>query len=168
MGRSVLNKLKRRLSNAGDSMSIKSAREEDIHVPIPNEIYNWKIVLVALVSASAAIIIGYDSGFIGGTVSLVSFQQEFGLDKMLTDASTLITANVVSVFHAGAFWGSLIMYPIGELLGRKVGLIISGFLLTFGAAITLIANQDRGLGAIYAGRIITGIGIGGCSGLAPI
>lgn len=168
MGKSVLNKLKRRLSNAGDSMSIKSAKEDDNHIPIPNEIYNWKIVLVALVSASAAIIIGYDSGFIGGTVSLVSFQQEFGLDKMLTDQSTLITANVVSVFHAGAFWGSLIMYPIGELLGRKAGLIISGFLLTFGAAITLIANQDRGLGAIYAGRIITGIGIGGCSGLAPI
>lgn len=66
------------------------------------------------------------------------------------------------VFHAGAFGGSLIMYPVGELLGRKIGLIFSGFLLTFGAAITLIANEDIGLGAI-----ITGIGIAGSSGLAP-
>lgn len=49
-----------------------------------------------------------------------------------------------------------------------MGLFLLGFLLTFGAAISLILNLDRGLGAIYAGRVLTGLGIGGCSGLAPI
>lgn len=166
----LMHKLKRQLSHAGDTMSIHSVKEEEEMkgVPIPDEIYNYKIVLLAITAASAAIIIGYDAGFIGGTVSLTSFQEEFGLNKMSATAKAAVLANVVSVFQAGAYFGCLLFYPVGELIGRKVGLIISGFLLTFGAAISLIANEQRGLGAIYAGRVLTGLGIGGCSGLAPI
>lgn len=166
----LLNRLKTQLSHTGDTMSIPSVKEnEDIkEVPIPDEVYNYKIVLLAITAASAAVIIGYDAGFIGGTVSLSSFQQEFGLDKMSTSERNAVEANVVSVFQAGAYFGCLFFYPIGELIGRKIGLILSGFLLTFGAAISLIADSNRGLGAIYAGRVLTGLGIGGCSGLAPI
>lgn len=51
---------------------------------------------------------------------------------------------------------------------RKLGLLISGFVLTFGAVISLISNSSTGLGAIYAGRALPGFGIGGCSSLAPI
>ncbi|KAJ8144546.1 hypothetical protein OXX80_001811 [Metschnikowia pulcherrima] len=162
--------LKRRLSNVGDSMSVHSVKEEEdfSRVEIPDEIYNYKIVLVALTAASAAIIIGYDAGFIGGTVSLTAFKSEFGLDKMSATAASAIEANVVSVFQAGAYFGCLFFYPIGEIWGRKIGLLLSGFLLTFGAAISLISNSSRGLGAIYAGRVLTGLGIGGCSSLAPI
>lgn len=165
-----MNMLQRRLSHAGETMAVPSVEEEkDIReAPIPDEVYNFKIVLLAMTAASAAIIIGYDAGFIGGTVSLASFQQEFGLNKMSASEKNLIEANVVSVFQAGAYFGCLFFYPIGELLGRKIGLILSGFLLTFGAAISLIADGNRGLGAIYAGRVLTGLGIGGCSGLAPI
>lgn len=166
----LMNKLKRQLSHAGDTMSIRSVKEDEEmkRVPIPDEIYNYKIVLLAITAASAAIIIGYDAGFIGGTVSLASFLSEFGLDKTSAAHQADISSNVVSVFQAGAYFGALLFYPVGEILGRKVGLIASGFLLTFGAAISLIANGDRGLGAIYAGRVLTGLGIGGCSGLAPI
>ncbi|KAF8000998.1 hypothetical protein HF325_004787 [Metschnikowia pulcherrima] len=162
--------LKRRLSNVGDSMSVHSVKEEEdfSRVEIPDEIYNYKIVLVALTAASAAIIIGYDAGFIGGTVSLTAFKLEFGLDKMSATAASAIEANVVSVFQAGAYFGCLFFYPIGEIWGRKIGLLLSGFLLTFGAAISLISNSSRGLGAIYAGRVLTGLGIGGCLSLAPI
>lgn len=135
---------------------------------IPKEVYNYKLVLVAIAAASAATIIGYDSGFIGGTVSLESFREEFGFNQMSSSKQTDIASNVVSVFQAGAYFGCLFFYPVGELLGRRVGLFLSGFLLTFGAAISLISNKDRGLGAIYAGRVLTGLGIGGCLGLAPI
>lgn len=166
----VIRKLKRRLSTAGDTMSIHSVKEDEdlAHIEIPDAIYNFRIVLVAITAASAAVIIGYDAGFIGGTVSLASFEDEFGLSSMSADAEAQIAANIVSVFQAGAYFGCLLFYPIGEIWGRKVGLLLSGFLLTFGAAISLISNSARGLGAIYAGRVITGLGIGGCSGLAPI
>ncbi|KAK6453823.1 high-affinity hexose transporter [Scheffersomyces xylosifermentans] len=126
------------------------------------------MVVVALTAAFAAVIIGYDAGFIGGTVSLQSFQDEFKMGQMSASERTNVSANVVSVFQAGAFWGAIFFYPIGEILGRKIGLFLSGFFLTFGAAISLYARSSTGLGAIYAGRVLTGIGIGGCSGLAPI
>lgn len=67
--------------------------------PIPNEIYNYKLVLLAVTAASAATIIGYDSGFIGGTVSLDSFKDEFGLNELLSLKQSQISSNVVSVFR---------------------------------------------------------------------
>lgn len=151
-------------------MSIKSVKEdaEYVGVEIPDEIYNYRMVVVAITAAFAAVIIGYDAGFIGGTVSLRSFMDEFGMDTMTPSERTSINANVVSVFQAGAFWGCIFFYPVGEILGRRIGLMISGFFLTFGAAISLASNSKMGLGPIYSGRVITGLGIGGCSCLAPI
>ena len=137
-------------------------------VSIPREIYNWRMVVVAATASFAAVIIGYDSGFIGGTVSLASFQNEFDMALMSSSKKTSIESNVVSVFQAGAFFGALFFYPIGEIWGRKLGLILSAFLLVFGAGISLESKHSTGLGAIYAGRVITGLGVGGCSGLAPI
>lgn len=134
----------------------------------PREIYNAKLVILAVTAAFAAVIIGYDAGFIGGTVSLASFREDFGMNSMPVAEQNLINANVISVFQAGAFWGCLFMYPLGELVGRKIGLSLSGFLLVFGAAISLAASSRRGLGPVYAGRVLTGLGIGGCSALAPI
>lgn len=151
-----------------ESESTDSLEKPSAAVKIPEAIYNLRIVLIAITAASAAIIIGYDSGFIGGTVSLASFQSEFGLDKMSPGAKANVEANVVSVFQAGAYFGCLMFYPVGEILGRKAGLIILGFLLTLGAAISLASNSKNGLAAIYAGRVLTGFGIGGCSSLAPI
>lgn len=165
-----LDDLKGKFSHAGEGMAKQTIDEfeDDAFIKTPDEIYNWKLVTVALTAAAAAVIIGYDAGFIGGTVALESFQQEFGLDKMTASGRTAVNANVVSVFQAGAFWGALLFYPIGETWGRKIGLILSGFLLTFGAGISLHLSSSTGLGAIYAGRVLTGVGIGGCSGLAPI
>lgn len=165
---SMILKWKGKLSPSKVDYSDEKSEPEDGAIAIPDEIYNWKMIVLAATAAAAAIIIGYDAGFIGGTVSLASFQTEFGMDKMSTSQKTLIEANVVSVFQAGAFWGALMIYPVGELIGRKIGLIISGLLLTIGAGISLIARGDRGLGAVYAGRVLTGVGIGGCSCLAPI
>ena len=57
--------------------------------------------MTAIMASAAAIIIGYDGGFIGGTVALDSFKQEFGLDD--SAHSSFIISNVISVFHAGCF-----------------------------------------------------------------
>lgn len=140
----------------------------DETIPTPKEIYNLKLTVIAITASAAAVIIGYDAGFIGGTVSLESFSSEFGLDKMTEAASAEVSSNVVSLFQAGAFFGSLIFYPVAETLGRKIVLILSGILLTVGAGISLAAKESTGLGPIYASRVITGLGIGGCSGISPI
>lgn len=52
--------------------------------------------------------IGYDSAFIGGTLALPSFKDEFGLDKESASALAFTSANIVSTYQAGCFFGALI------------------------------------------------------------
>lgn len=89
--------------------------------PTPRNVYNWRVYLSAFVAGSAAIMIGYDSAFIGGTLDLDSFQDEFGF-KLLTKSQLALTnANIVSCYQAGAFFGAFFAYPAGHFLGRKIG-----------------------------------------------
>jgi MFS family permease len=53
-------------------------------------------------------------------------------------------------------------------LGRTSGLAIFSAIFVLGAGLMLGANGERGLGLIYAGRVLAGFGVGGASNLAPI
>ncbi|THU84878.1 general substrate transporter [Dendrothele bispora CBS 962.96] len=100
----------------------------------------------------------YDSAFIGTSMSLTSFKREFNL----------ISANIVSLYQAGCFFGAFIGYPIGYFLGCKWGLFICAVIFNIGAILQVVTNSSTGLGIVYAGRIIVGLGIGIASNLAPI
>lgn len=133
--------------------------------------------LIAAIASIAAVMIGYDSAFIGTTISLSSFKSEFGFGKMTTKETDLISANIVSCYQAGCFFGALVSqkkipfpasistllrsvfahpfprpqlgYVVGQLLGRKWGLLASSMLFTLGAGLMLGATGERGLGLIY-------------------
>lgn len=47
-------------------------------------------------------------------------------------------------------------------------MFVTGFIFVLGAGIMLAASGSRGLGPIYAGRAIAGLGIGLASNLAPL
>jgi MFS family permease len=136
--------------------------------PTPREVYNWRVYLSAAVAGSAAIMIGYDSAFIGGTLALPAFKSEFGFTKLSTSKVNLLTANIVSCYQAGAFFGAFFAYPFGHFLGRRRGLAVFATLFVLGAGLILGANGHRGLGLIYGGRILAGMGVGGTSNLSPI
>lgn len=136
--------------------------------PTPQQIYNWRIYLTAFVASFGAIAIGYDGGFIGGTVALDSFRHEFGLDVMSADQSNEVIANVISVFHAGCFFGALLFYPFSHYLGRKVSMIIMAFFILAGSCIMLAASEERGIAPIYIGRVIAGLGVGASTNVTPV
>ncbi|KAK8194789.1 general substrate transporter [Phyllosticta capitalensis] len=136
--------------------------------PTPSAVYNWRVYALAAVASFASCMIGYDSSFIGTTLSLNSFETEFGLDKMSSSRLALVQENIVSVFQAGAFFGSLFAYISSYYFGRKISLQIFSLIFVVGSALMLGANGDRGLGLIYAGRVLAGIGTGGASNMTPI
>ncbi|KAF5360006.1 hypothetical protein D9758_007615 [Tetrapyrgos nigripes] len=136
--------------------------------PTPREVYSWIIYLNAFVATFAAVMIGYDSAFIGTSLSLTSFKTEFNLLDKTTSQFNFISANIVSLYQAGCFFGAFVGYPIGHFLGRKWGLFISAFIFNVGAILQVVANSSTGLGLMYAGRVIAGLGIGIASNLAPI
>ncbi|OBA23226.1 hypothetical protein METBIDRAFT_33941 [Metschnikowia bicuspidata var. bicuspidata NRRL YB-4993] len=156
------------LQHLKDSLLLKNLLEKNEDRPTPPQVYNWRVYFTALISSAAAIIIGYDGGFIGGTVALDSFLQEFGLDTMTEQHRGQVTSNVISVFHAGCFFGSLISYPFSYYFGRKIPLIIAATTITIGSGIMLAANSSTGLGPIYAGRVIAGFAVGFSTNLTPV
>lgn len=112
--------------------------------------------------------IGYDSAFIGGTIALTSFKNEFDWSSYSTKEANLISENIVSVYQAGAFFGALFAYAAGHYCGRRLGLQIFSAVFILGAGLMLGANANRGLGLLYGGRVLAGIGVGGASNLTPI
>lgn len=136
--------------------------------PTPKAVYNWRVYASAAVASFASCMIGYDSAFIGTTISLASFKDEFGLDSLSTTEHDLISANIVSVYQAGAFFGSLFAYVSSYFLGRRKSLFLFCTVFILGAGLMLGANASRGLGLIYGGRVLAGIGVGGASNMVPI
>nr|POF03908.1 quinate permease [Quercus suber] len=136
--------------------------------PTPKAVYNWRVYACAIVASFASCTIGYDSAFIGTTLALPSFTAEFGFANLSKDELALTKSNIVSVYQAGAFFGSLFAYISAYFLGRKKSLWIFSTVFILGAGLMLGANGDRGLGLIYAGRVLAGIGVGGSSMIVPI
>ena len=112
--------------------------------------------------------IGYDSAFIGGTIALDSFKSEFNWAQYTTHEANLISENIVSLYQAGAFFGAFFGYAAGHYLGRKMGLQVFSGIFVLGVGIMLGTNGQRGLGLLYCGRVLAGIGVGGASNLTPI
>ncbi|KAJ5894017.1 hypothetical protein N7495_005708 [Penicillium taxi] len=136
--------------------------------PTPKAVYNWRIYLLAAVASCTSCMIGYDSAFIGTTLSLDSFKAEFGFNDMSTTERNLVSANIVSLYQAGAFFGALFGFPLGHFYGRKIALSVSALVFMLGAGLMLGANGDRGLGLIYGGRVLAGVGVGAGSNITPI
>ncbi|KAJ6451493.1 general substrate transporter [Mycena vitilis] len=133
--------------------------------PTPSEVYNWKIYAYSICAAFGAVLYGYDSAFIGGTIALASFKTEFGITAANNAA---ISANVVSGYQAGAFFGALLSFPFCERYGRRFALILASLFFTLGAGLHLAPNADRGLAPLYVGRVIAGLGVGAVSLTVPI
>lgn len=107
---------------------------------------------------------GYDSAFIGGTLNLPSFQRKFGLDSASPAAKADLSSNIVSTFQGGAFFGCAMAFFFAERFGRRPLLILSAVVFSVGAALQLAGL----LGTLYAGRALTGWGVGASAMILPI
>ena len=136
--------------------------------PTPRSVYNWRIYVLAIIASCGSIMIGYTSAFIGTTITLTSFEREFGFDRMSSEHVSTIDENIVSFFIAGAFFAALGTYALGHFLGRKWSLVIASAIFTLGGGLQLGTKGSTGLGIMYAGRVLSGVGTGVASNIIPI
>ncbi|KAJ5994336.1 hypothetical protein N7451_010060 [Penicillium sp. IBT 35674x] len=136
--------------------------------PTPSSVYNWRVYLLAAIASCGSNMIGYTSAFIGTTIDLTSFMEEFGTDKLSSAGQDLISENIVSLFIAGAFFGALATYALSHWIGRKWCLTISSAIFILGAALQTGSSGSTGLGMLYAGRVLSGLGTGVASNIVPI
>lgn len=93
---------------------------------------------------------------------------EFDFESMDKDTKALLQSNIVSVYQAGAFFGSLFAYVTSYFLGRRQSLFVFSAVFVLGAGLMLGADAARGLGLIIGGRVLAGFGVGGMSNIVPI
>lgn len=108
---------------------------------------------------------GYETSFIGTTIELPSFKRDFGLDTLSESAFDDVSSNITSLFSVGGFFGALSTFFALDLFGRRAALLGANAIFVIGSLITLCANGR--IGAMYVGRVFSGVGMGGCVAVAP-
>ena len=136
--------------------------------PTPKAVYNWRVYACAAIASFASCMIGYDSAFIGTTLALPSFKTEFNFAAYQPEDLALVQSNIVSVYQAGAFFGSIFAFVSNYYIGRRKSLLVFVIVFILGAGMMLGANSDRGLGLIIGGRVLAGVGVGAASNIVPI
>jgi sugar porter (SP) family MFS transporter len=114
------------------------------------------LVGVAVVTFLAGLLFGYDQGVISGALPLLSAQ---------LDLTTFEGEIITSWVTLGALVGALLAGGIADRIGRRWTAIAAGALFGVGA---LMESVSPGAGLLTAGRVVTGLGVGFASVVAPL
>lgn len=127
----------------------------------------WAIVMSAF-AGFGGILFGYDTGTIGGIIAMDDWLRTFGRYDPTGKLGFYLATNdkslVVSILSAGTFFGALLAFPMGDMVGRKRGLIMSCLVFSLGVGLQL----DTRWGVFVIGRVIAGFGVGLVSCLVPM
>jgi SP family sugar:H+ symporter-like MFS transporter len=119
--------------------------------------------------AFGGVLYGYDTGTISGILAMKEFIEIFGSidattgEKVITSSTSSL---VVSILSAGTFFGALSAGPLGDILGRRWGLIFAVFIVFNLGIILQMASSSIPL--FVAGRFFAGYGVGIMSSLVPL
>ena len=83
---------------------------------------------------------GYDTGFFGGTIALPSFRAAFGYTNLTAKQRSNVSANLVSLFQAGSFFGAGAQWPMSAKYGRKWSIIVANVIFVGSAIVQTFAN----------------------------
>ena len=111
---------------------------------------------VAGVTFLAGLLFGYDQGVISGALPLLTED---------LDLSTLQAEIVTSWVTLGALVGALVAGAAADRWGRRPAAVVAGLLFTAGAILEAAAPDA---GVLTVGRLVTGLGVGFASVVAPL
>ena len=114
-------------------------------------------------SPSRSFLFAYDTGIVGGILTLQSFQTDF---RYTAAQSTSVNANAVSVLQGGAFFGCWFIWPLAARFGRRWSLVVASVVFEIGAILQVINTHS--LACFYGGRVVSGLGVGAATTIVPI
>jgi sugar porter (SP) family MFS transporter len=124
--------------------------------------FNWRIVVLTIVASLGGLLFGFDTGVVGGIVAMQTFKDDYGLTP---ENESAIQGNCVALLQAGCFFGVITMAFITDKLGRKKAIIGASIIFCIGGVLQTAASGILGL--FYAGRVVSGLGVGAASMLTP-
>lgn len=127
---------------------------ERIEAPV-----TWKAYLICAFASFGGIFFGYDSGYINGVLGAKIFIEAVE-GPGHTSLSESNTSLIVSILSCGTFFGAIIAGDVADFIGRKWTVIMGCFIYMLGVVIQMVTGAGDPLGAIVAGRLIAGLGVG--------
>ncbi|CCF57013.1 hypothetical protein KAFR_0C00180 [Kazachstania africana CBS 2517] len=127
-----------------------------------------KISVLCYCVAFGGFIAGWDTGSISGITNQTDFLQRFAQHHKdgTYEFSNVRKGLVVGIVNIGAAFGGIILCKLGDVFGRKGGLVCVVCTYMVGCLICITAADKWYQYTI--GRIITGMGIGGIAVLSPM
>ncbi|KAJ5994911.1 hypothetical protein N7481_001888 [Penicillium waksmanii] len=142
----------------GTSIWVSSEAKTD-----PRAIFNLRLLYLLVAVSWAGSFYGFDTGNIGGILTLPSFKSAFGLNDVSQAEQDNRQGTIASMLAAGGSVGALLAAPTSDYFGRKWSVFSWGLVFVVGAAMQMIADYD----VLLAGRFIAGMGVGASSMLTP-
>ena len=126
------------------------------------------VSLCCIMVAFGGFVFGWDTGTISGFVAQSDFKRRFGQtnSKGQHYLSNVRTGLIVSIFNIGCAFGGILLSKIGDVWGRRIGLMAVVVVYVVGIIIQ-IASQDKWY-QYFIGRIISGLGVGAITVLSPM
>ncbi|CAI5205148.1 ANM_HP_G0258320.mRNA.1.CDS.1 [Saccharomyces cerevisiae] len=160
-------------TNKAERDELKAYGEGEEHEPVveipkrPASAY-VTVSIMCIMIAFGGFVFGWDTGTISGFVNQTDFIRRFGMKHH--DGSYYLskvrTGLIVSIFNIGCAIGGIILSKLGDMYGRKMGLIVVVVIYIIGIIIQ-IASINKWY-QYFIGRIISGLGVGGIAVLSPM
>lgn len=112
---------------------------------------------ISTVATTGFLLFGYDQGVMSGIITAPEFNEEFPETKNNDTMQGLVTA----IYEIGCLMGAMFILAIGDLLGRRKGMILGAVVMILGVIIQVSCIKGKGqLAQFIVGRVITGVGNG--------
>ena len=134
----------------------------------PDAIYNLRVVLLVCASCFGGMLFGWDTGAIGGVLSMKETQAKFGYANANATDIANFSQNIVSTLQAGCFAACFVTSWFADRFGRRWSLVGSGAVTSVGIIFQACSAINGNLPLMYVGRFVAGLGVGAASTLTPL
>ncbi|KAF2165581.1 hypothetical protein M409DRAFT_36846 [Zasmidium cellare ATCC 36951] len=128
----------------------------------PKVVWSPSLLYSAAFFAGTAIPATWDQGSASVLPSLPGFQEQFGISS---GSSGSQLRNFISLIYIGYAVGAALSFPVNDWMGRRASFRIYSSIYIVGQLIAILAPNKA---AMYASRIVVGIGIGSLANLGPL
>lgn len=119
----------------------------------------WYQFLVSVFASLGSWLFGYDLGVIAEVIASGNFKLTFN------NPTAAQTGAVVALFTGGAFVGAGLAGPTGDILGRRLTIMMGAIIFILGGALQACGSH---INYLYAGRTFAGVGVGFLTMVIPV